>query len=71
MAKKKLEQIEDDYVSTGYAATRLRVYPGTIRKYYDLGLLAGRKLPLGRRQILRRSLEALARRIEQGEKLNV
>jgi len=70
MAKKKVEK-DDEYVSTSDAAARLGVYPGTIRKYYDMGILAGRKLPLGRRQILRKSLEALVRRMEQGEKVDV
>jgi hypothetical protein len=69
MAKKKLETDEDEYISVGEAAAYLSVYPGTIRKYFDLGILAGRKLPLGRRQISRRSVQALARRIKQGERV--
>jgi hypothetical protein len=69
MAKKSKASDEDVYVSTGYAALKLGVYPNTIRRYYDRGILAGRKLPLGRRQILKRSLENLVERIKQGEKI--
>jgi len=71
MAKKKASKSDEDFVSTGDAAARLKVYPTTIRKYFDLGLLTGRILPFGRRQISRKSLEALVRRMEQGEKIKV
>ena len=66
MAKKK---VEDEFVSIGYAALRLKVYPGTVRKYFDRGILIGRKLPLGRRQISRSSLDELANRLAQGNKV--
>ncbi|NJM39453.1 MAG: hypothetical protein HC853_01110 [Anaerolineae bacterium] len=68
MAKKKIEK-EEEYVGLAYAAVRLKVYPHTVRRYYDRGILSGRKLPLGRRQISKRSLEALLARIKQGEKV--
>lgn len=67
MTKKNTTPEEDIYVSISYAAGKLNVYTSTVRRYFDRGILAGRKLPLGRRQILKRSLEGLVERIKQGE----
>jgi len=59
----------EDFVSIAVAAATLGVYPGTIRRYFDRGLLEGKTMPFGRRKISRKSLDQLARRIERGEKI--
>jgi hypothetical protein len=68
MAKKKADTEEEKYVSTGYAAIKLGVYPNTIRKYFDRGLLTGQRLPFGRRRVSKKSLDELLRRVNSGEK---